>query len=174
MTATGNSLSGFLKRLLPRRVSHLVRSQEAMKDNITKQCPICKLQDQKVLSVQDYGDKTTFDCVRCGRYTISGTVEHIAKGRNISPALSGWLRERNLYGIEIPMLTSYFLEEVIKTLPRYSPSEKQNKLLKAVEKLTDYPGKDVILIPEHEVSLSWAENENEFRGSNRDGSIYFG
>ncbi len=127
-----------------------------------KQCPICKLENQKVLAERDHGDKVTYDCSRCGRYTISGTAEAIAESKNKSAELSGWLRERNLLGIEIPMLTSSFLEEVIKTLPSYSPLEKQNKLLKAIELLTDYPGREVVLIPEHEASLAWAENEKEF------------
>ena len=128
-----------------------------------KQCPICKLKNQKVISERDYGDKVTYDCSRCGRYTISGTAEAVAESKDISAELSGWLRERNLLSIEIPMLTSSFLEEVVNTLPSYSPLEKQNKLLKAIELLTDYPGKEVVLVPEHEVSLAWAQNEEEFK-----------
>lgn len=131
-------------------------------NGILKQCPVCKLEDQKILAERDYGDKVTYDCSRCGRYTISGTAEAIAERKDKSAELSGWLRERNLLGIEIPMLTSSFLEEVIKTLPSYSPLEKQNKLLKAIELLTDYPGREVILILKHEVSLAWAGNEKEF------------
>jgi len=133
-----------------------------MNDNL-KQCPICKLENQKVLAERDYGDKVTYDCSRCGRYTISRTAEAVAERKDKSAELSGWLRERNLLGIEIPMLTSSFLEEVIKTLPSYSPLEKQNKLLKAIELLTAYPGREVVLIPKHEVSLAWAENEEEFK-----------
>ena len=132
-----------------------------MSDNL-KQCPVCKLKNQQVLAERDYGDKVTYNCARCGRYTISGTAEGITERNSKSAELSGWLRERNLLGIEIPMLTSSFLEEVIKTLPIYSPLEKQNKLLKAIELLTDYPGKEVVLIPEHAVSLAWAKNEKEF------------
>jgi len=127
-----------------------------------KQCPICKLGNQNVLAERDYGDKVTYDCARCGKFTISGTAEAIAERKDKSAELSGWLRERNLLGVEIPMLTSSFLEEVIKTLPKYSPLEKQNKLLKALELLTAYPGKEVVLIPEHEVSLAWAQNKEEF------------
>jgi len=128
-----------------------------------KQCPICKLENQKVVSKRDSGDKTTYDCSRCGCFTISRTAESIADRQGKSAQLSGWLRERNLLGIEIPMLTSSFVKEVISTLPSYSPLEKQNKLLKAIELLTDYPGKEVVLIPEHESSLAWAKNENEFK-----------
>lgn len=130
--------------------------------NKLKPCPICRLADQKVLAERDYGDKITYDCSRCGRFTISSTAEALAARENKSAQLSGWLRERTLYGIETPMLTDSFLEEVINTLPRYSPIEKQNKLLKAMELLTDYPGKKVSLVPKHETSLAWAENESEF------------
>lgn len=128
-----------------------------------KQCPVCKLENQKVLSERDYGDKVTYDCSRCGRYTISRTADVMAQSQDQSAQLSGWLRERNLLGIEIPMLTSTFLEEVVATLPSYGPLEKQNKLLKAIELLTDYPGREVVLIPEHAVSLAWAQNENELK-----------
>lgn len=128
-----------------------------------KQCPICKLDNQKVVAERDYGDKVTYDCFRCGRYTISSAAEAVTNRSGKSAQLSGWLRERNLLGIEIPVLTSSFLEEVITTLPCYSPLEKQNKLLRAIELLTDYPGKEVVLIPEHATSLAWAQNEHEFR-----------
>lgn len=127
-----------------------------------KQCPVCKLNNQKILSVGDYGDKTTYECKRCGKYTMSGTAEAIAERADKSTELSGWLRERNLLGIEIPMLTSDFLSEAVKTLPNYSPIEKQHKLLKAMELLTTYPGKEVILVPEHDASLAWANNKQEF------------
>lgn len=131
--------------------------------NERKQCPICKLVNQKIISERDYGDKVTYGCSRCGHFTISSTAEALAERKNKSAELSGWLRERNMLGIEIPMLTSSFLEEVIKTLPKYRPLEKQNKLLKAIELLTDYPGREVVLIPENEVSLAWAENVTEFK-----------
>lgn len=128
-----------------------------------KQCPICKLENQKVLGERGYKSEVTYDCSRCGRYTILRNAEAVANRKDKSAQLSGWLRERNLLGIEIPMLTSSFLDEVIATLPSYIPLEKQNKLLKAIELLTDYPGKEVILIPEHATSLAWAQNENEFK-----------
>lgn len=34
--------------------------------------------------------------------------------------------------------------------------------MQGIESLTTYPGQDVILIPEREASLAWAENEGEF------------
>jgi hypothetical protein len=121
-------------------------------------CPICKLNNQKILS---NGDNITCECARCGRYTISRTVFDQPK-INKSAELSAWLRERNMLGIETPMLKSYFLEEVENTLPSYSPLEKQNKLLKAVELYTEYPGKQVHLKSSQDMSLAWAHNKKEF------------
>lgn len=130
--------------------------------NTQKTCPICKLPDQTVLAERDYGNKVTYDCKRCGRFTLSGSAEAVAEHQKKSAELSGWIRERNIRGIDIPLLDSYFMEQLIPSLPKYSPREKQIKLLEAVEILTDYPGREVVLIPEHESSLAWAENENEF------------
>jgi nucleoside 2-deoxyribosyltransferase len=126
-----------------------------------RQCPVCKLDNQNSAE-RDYGDKVTYDCSRCGRYTITGSAEAVVERESTQSKLSGWLREENLWDKEIPMLTSSFLEEVVKTLPNYSPLEKQNKLLKAIERLTKYPGGEVVIVPIDDVSLAWAENEKEF------------
>lgn len=132
-------------------------------NNTEKTCPICKLPNQTVLVERDYGDKVTYDCKRCGRFTLSGTAEAVAEHQNKSAELSGWIRERNIRKIDIPLLDNYFMEQLIPSLPKYSPREKQIKLLEAVEILTDYPGREVVLIPEHEASLAWADNEKEFQ-----------
>ena len=127
------------------------------------QCPVCDLDNQKVLAERDAGRQVTYDCSRCGRYTITRLSEGIPRRENKSAELSAWLRERNLLGVDIPMLNSSFLKELIGTLPNYRPLEKQNRLLKAIEKLTEYPGKEVVLTPKYDLSLSWAQNENEFK-----------
>lgn len=123
-----------------------------------RQCPICQLNNQKILT---HGDKYIIECARCGRYTMSGSVIGLPEIKK-SPELSAWLRERNMLDIEIPMLSSYFLEEVENTLPSYSPLEKQNKLLNAIELLTAHPGKEVSLKSSNEMSLAWAQNTEEF------------
>lgn len=126
------------------------------------QCPVCKLDDQIVESKHDYGDKITYQCARCGRFTISRTAKEVVDSTAKAAGLSAWLRERSVLGIDTPMLTSTFLKEILRTLPNYSPSEKQRRLLKAIEALTKYPGGEVELIPEHEAPLAWAENSEEF------------
>ena len=75
------------------------------------------------------------------------------------PALSGYLREKTLFKEKIPVITTYFLDN---SLPRYGPLEKQGKLLRAIEQLTTYPGKEVRLDLQHDVSLAWAKNWQEF------------
>jgi len=132
-----------------------------MSDEV-KLCPVCKLGDQKVLIDKVSFDGTTYDCFRCGRYSISRTAEAVLSRNDKSSQLSGWLREQNLLGIEITMLTSIFLEELLKTLPNYSPLEKQNKLLRAIESLTKYLGYVVVLESKFTYSFAWAENEKEF------------
>ena len=128
-----------------------------------RRCPVCQLDNQKVLAEEDGEERVTYECFRCGKYTITRSSQGIPGRENKSAELSAWLRERNLLGVEIPLLNTVFLKEVIKTLPMYTASEKQSKLLKALERQTDYPGKEVVLIPEHDLSLSWARNETEFK-----------
>lgn len=130
---------------------------------VRKACPICKLDDQVIEEDLDYGDKHTYKCARCGRYTISGTAEAMADQSGKAATLSAWLRERTLLGAEIPMLTSTFMKDLLEVLPKHSPSEKQRRLLRALEILTPYPGREVVLIPEHEASLAWAANAEEFQ-----------
>lgn len=124
-------------------------------------CPVCELENQQVLAERDYGDKVTYQCSRCGKFTISGTAEAVAGSLTNRMLLSAWIRERNLLKVQIPVLTSDFLEDVAKSLPDYSPLEKQSRLLHAIKLQTDYPGKEVLVVPEHDVPLAWAENEKE-------------
>lgn len=128
-----------------------------------RRCPVCQLDDQQVLAEEDRGEKVTYECSRCGTYTITRSANGIPEKEGKAAELSAWLRERNLLGVEIPLLHTIFLKELIKTLPVYTVSEKRKKLLKALERKTDYPGREVILIPERDLSLAWARNETEFK-----------
>lgn len=127
-------------------------------------CPICHLNDPLVVGTQDHGDKVTYQCKRCGEFSISGTAEAVMKRNSMkSRQLSAWIRERHILGVQIPLLTTTFIEEVLAVLPEYGPMEKQMKLLNAISQLTAYPGSEVILIPEYDDSLAWAENSQEFK-----------
>lgn len=130
---------------------------------VNGQCPICLLENQKVVGTYDHRDKTKYDCYRCGSYKISSIAENFIKRGNKSSQLSGWLRERKELGIEIPELTESVVKDIISNLPSYNPLEKQNKLLNAIKLQTEYPGKSVPLIAAHSASLAWAQNEDELR-----------
>lgn len=134
-----------------------------MKGQIYKDCPICKLSNQEIVKSNDHGDKLTYKCRRCGRFEISSSAETVAKRNKKAAQLSGWLKERHLLGVEIPMLTSIFLNDVIGTLPSYNPSEKMNKLLKALTYMTSKtPGNIIPLKDPEDLSLAWAQDTNEF------------
>ena len=76
--------------------------------------------------------------------------------------LSAWIREQNAAGREPPSLTRDLVDNLLNTLPRYSPTEKQIKLLTAIESLTPYPGRNVSIQPDNDTPLAWASNPEEF------------
>lgn len=124
-------------------------------------CPICgeKVATQK--DSADYGDKKSFDCKKCGEFEISNSAISILETKDIGSTLSAWIRERNILKIETPTIKSSFLNDVIKTLPNYSPIEKLNKLLKSLELLTKYPGQLVRIDAITSAPLAWASNDDE-------------
>ena len=63
---------------------HRENQRNKIMSNTVKQCPVCELKNQQILNVRDYGDKSTYDCSHCGRFTISGTAEAIVEGKYLS------------------------------------------------------------------------------------------
>jgi hypothetical protein len=72
------------------------------------------------------------------------------------------LREQPRAGNERPCLTVDDIENLLLTLPRFSPTLKQSKLLTAIELQTPYPGASVHLTPDDDAPLAWATNAEEF------------
>lgn len=124
-------------------------------------CPICKLESEKV-RVQNFGERLTLNCDRCGKFTITCTAAAIADKKELGPKLSAWIRERSELGGEIPEITSKTLKEVEAALPSYRVAEKQLLLLRAFERRTPYPGKAVTIVPHSDYPLAWAAGEREF------------
>lgn len=124
-------------------------------------CPICKIDSDK-FSAQTIGDRYTCECSRCGRFEISDTASFIASRQEIDPRISAWIRERNEFGGEFPKIGSRTLDEITETLPTYKVTEKQLKLLRALERQTKHPGAKVLIIPETDFPLAWATSEDEF------------
>lgn len=129
----------------------------------TTTCPICGAEATRSLAD---GDRYTFDCGRCGKYPIEGRLlKGLALEEPLASRLSGWLREQNLYGRGIPVITTYKIEILEKELPNYGPLEKQDKLLRAIEQLTNYPGDEVSIAIDSDIdaSLAYARNRKELR-----------
>lgn len=121
-------------------------------------CPVCELEGQAAVSDPDRSDIIIVECIRCGQFRVSEYLDLKEK----SAELSAWLRERQLLGIEIPILTRDFLENLKSSLPEYQVSDKRRRLLKAIDLLTEYPGMPVSLDPVKDAPLAWTRNENEF------------
>lgn len=127
----------------------------------TKPCPICKLEEHKVEVLAHSGDKATYECARCGKYTIVRTAERIAETTPFRPKAAAWIRDRHESGIDVPTINSDNLKEVANSFPDYSPSQKQLILLRNIERKTSFPGQAVDILPEFDFPLAWADREEE-------------
>jgi nucleoside 2-deoxyribosyltransferase len=124
-------------------------------------CPICKLEAQNVIKEFDAGERVTINCARCKRFTITRTAERIAEKRSLGYKLSAWIRELNENSKDVPEINSKTLDTLEKELPNYGPSEKQLKLLRAIEKASKYPGDHVDLHRYFDFPLAWASCDDE-------------
>lgn len=133
-----------------------------MYEDLTKKiCPICKLADNGI-NREDGGDKFTITCPRCKKFIIVRNVETTLKSKDSIPKISAWIRNRNEQHAEVPEINSKSLKDIQAGLPDYSPREKQVILLQNIERMTAYPGKEVLIVPEYDIPLAWASTQEEF------------
>ena len=132
-----------------------------MATNNPKPCPVCKLEGQDVIREADYGERITYNCARCGKFTITRTAEHMAETRNLGPKLSAWIRNRFELGMDIPEINTNSLTEIEQSLPDYNPSDKQQLFLRSVARKSKYAGDSVSLLPEFDYPLAWASAPEE-------------
>jgi hypothetical protein len=122
--------------------------------NNQKPCPVCKLEGQDVVREADYGERFTYNCARCGKFTITRTAESMAERRNLGPKLSAWIRNRFELGMDIPEINSRSLVEIEQSLPDYNPSDKQVLFLRSIARKSKYPGYSVSLLPNFDYPLA--------------------
>lgn len=124
-------------------------------------CPICKLENQPF---QLLGNRDAYEviCTRCGTYCLSGTAASIQVHKPAIPKLSAWIRERAEAGVKTDLNTRT-LEEIVLTIPDYRVSEKQLRLLKALERMSSHPGHKVLLSGVNDYPLAWATGVDELR-----------
>lgn len=133
-----------------------------MTTDSNKMCPICKLSDQDVIVEADFGERHTYNCARCGRFTITRTAEAMAERKDLGWKLSAWLRYRSELDIEVPEINSRNLGEIGQSIPNYNSSDKQVLFLRSIARKSKYPGHSVQLLPDFDYPLAWASGQEEF------------
>lgn len=125
-------------------------------------CPICDLEDQKLVGARDYGGRRRIECERCGDYSITNTAEGVVHDLNAGHKVSAWLRDRSELNIDVPELNSDTIKDVVHGIPDYSVTEKQLILLRHISRKSDHPGKRVQIVTNFDFPLAWASGEDEF------------
>ncbi len=127
----------------------------------TQNCPVCGLESQEGVWIGPLGHKMGIDCQRCGKYSITDTALSILDPLHTDPKLIAWIKDLNKKGADPPAIDSNVLKNLTKGLPNYSPSQKQLILMRNLEKLTEYPGKSVVVLPKYAYPLCWGSGERE-------------
>lgn len=124
-------------------------------------CPICDSTTSRY-DVGDHGERYQIKCPCCGEFRITRTAAALAQNERIGTPLSAWVRDRFEQGVEIPEIDRDALQEIRKSFPSYRTSDKQLLLMRAIERLTNYPGEFVWLTPDYDYPLAWAALAKEF------------
>lgn len=127
-------------------------------------CPICRTSYVRILENDEYRtrDGFSYDCAACGPFFIARTADTIQRNKDSDPRLSAWIRAHEENKQPKPELFSYSIDEITNNIRQFSVLEKQLFLLRAIERRTVYPGKEVMLNPDIDYPLAWAVNRNEF------------
>jgi len=127
-------------------------------------CPICRTSYVSILENDEYRtrDGFSYDCAVCGPFFISRTADTIQRNRDADPRLSAWIRAHEENKQPKPELLSHSIDDITNNIRQFSVLEKQLLLLRAIERLTVYPGKEVVLNPDIDYPIAWAINRNEF------------
>ena len=125
------------------------------------ECPVCGLAAQPT-EESDGGNRKNVHCQRCGVFTITTAAARRAIIGGFAIQLSAWIRSRTEHGQCPPIISRENIDDIEKSLPRYSVSDKQRILLQAIERRTSYPGQDTILDRASDFPLAWASGTDEF------------
>lgn len=110
------------------------------------------------------GERLSVTCRRCGGpFTITRTAAGRIEKEGVGPGLSAWIRDRLDSGLDVPEIDSDTLIGIEAAIPTYKVSEKQLRLLRALESRTKFPGEELDVTPAVDYPLAWAAGEREFR-----------
>ncbi len=127
------------------------------------ECPVCKISQTEV-EEQDHGEQLLVRCRRCGEFKVTRTALRRLEALTEPMLFSAWLRSQNEMDSSPPDFHSRSIENIIKTIPDYSVSEKQLLLLKAIERRSKFPGSSVEILAttDHVLNFSITEQELQY------------
>jgi nucleoside 2-deoxyribosyltransferase len=85
----------------------------------------------------------------------------MAESRSLGPKLSAWLREQAVLGRDPPEIDSRNIDTIESSLPSYTVLQKQLILLRALARMSSFPGEQVTLHSWLDYPLAWAANAGE-------------
>jgi hypothetical protein len=93
-------------------------------------CPVCKAE---LRSAKSHGDRYFFECLRCGPYSLSGTVNadfqwYLSRGEDVAAKLS-YALYRMTKREQWAMLTSNLMENIIRNTELPRPLEQLDNLI---------------------------------------------
>ncbi|MFC1591232.1 hypothetical protein ACFL43_01780 [Thermodesulfobacteriota bacterium] len=126
-------------------------------------CPIC-LSGELLTETgsSDHGNRYYYDCPTCGPFLVTRQCELYFRREMNIPLLSSWIREHKEFDRPFPEIIAENYKTIVSNLPNYTPSQKQQILLKAIERRTEHPGTEVSLGRNNDYPLAWASNNDEF------------
>jgi len=125
----------------------------------TTKCPLCKR--EAAIDPNRRGDAETFNCPRCGKFTIGGSLLSVLSHDQESHfLLSGVTRNATERGEELPVLTMSY-KQVIEQIPHKTLEQKLNRLLEAIRKRTEFHGHSTSINPDIDYPLAYCCNEAE-------------
>lgn len=141
-------------------------------------CPICKMRCDDARKVQKK-DVMEYDCPRCGNYSITQmaktNLESVAISKQDRAKVASYLKERTLRGdsrlrilsqqytdrqFDVPVAT---IEEIVADRFPCTISERLDRALKNLHRLSEYPGDWIDLDPDLDgPTVLFAEHKNAF------------
>src|SRR4029077_5680484 len=97
-------------------------------------CPLCDRTADVLQRDHSRPDVLFVECRRCGRFTITHQVETVLK-QDEKLGLASVRRGAGMGGAPIEILSTN-IEQLLRSLPRYTPPEKLNNLLQLMAEMT--------------------------------------
>lgn len=123
-------------------------------------CPVCEM-DANDVHIWDRDERTSLECARCGKFTITRTASRMIKRKGIEHKFSAWIRQQQAEDI-IPEIDSNMVKKLESELPVYRVADKQLILLESFGKIAEFDGKPFDVITAYDIPLAWAKDESEF------------